>query len=78
MNTLGLMQSKRGGLQASLTLQETRSIHDSMNIPKWNSFLNTMQAYIVKIKTKFSACSYDLAVNGHGRLYLKHVYCLEQ
>ena len=29
MNTSGLLQSK-----ASLTLQETRSIHDSMNIPK--------------------------------------------
>ena len=28
MNTSGLMQIK------SLTLQETRSIHDSMNIPK--------------------------------------------
>ena len=30
MNTLGLLQSKR----ASLTLQVTRSIHDSMNRPK--------------------------------------------
>ena len=29
MNTSGLLQSKR-----MLTLQETRSIHDSMNIPK--------------------------------------------
>ena len=28
------MQSKREALRASLTLQETRSIHDSMNIPK--------------------------------------------
>ena len=35
MNTSGLLQSKwsqKGG--ASLTLQETWSIHDSMNIPK--------------------------------------------
>ena len=30
MNTAGLLQS----LQVSLTLQETLSIHDSMNIPK--------------------------------------------
>ena len=30
MNTLALSQSRR----ASLTLQETRRIHDSMNIPK--------------------------------------------
>ena len=29
MNTSGLLQSKR-----TLTLQKTRSIHDSMNIPK--------------------------------------------
>ena len=31
MNTSGLLQSKWG---FTLTLQETRSIHDSMNIPK--------------------------------------------
>ena len=31
MNTSGLVQSK---WSPSLTLQETRSIHDSMNIPK--------------------------------------------
>ena len=30
MNTSGLLQSK----WSTLTLQETRSIHDSMNIPK--------------------------------------------
>ena len=30
-NTWGLLQSS---FEASLTLQETRSIHDSMNIPK--------------------------------------------
>ena len=34
MNTLGLLQSEREALRASLTLQESRSIHDSMNIPK--------------------------------------------
>ena len=34
MNTWGLLQSQRKALQASLTLQETQSIHDSMNIPK--------------------------------------------
>ena len=43
MNTSGLLQSKwspkgvtlilQGTLRDSLTLQETRSIHDSMNIP---------------------------------------------
>ena len=33
MNTLGLLQSYREARKASLTLQETRSIHDSMNIP---------------------------------------------
>ena len=31
MNTSGLLQSKREARRASLTLQETRSIHDSMN-----------------------------------------------
>ena len=35
MNTSGLLQSLRKAIQASLTLQETRSIHDSMNIPKF-------------------------------------------
>ena len=43
MNTSGLLQSKREAIRASrslcqkgfsFTLQETRSIHDSMNIPK--------------------------------------------
>ena len=34
MNTSGLMQSKGSPLGFTLTLQETRSIHDSMNIPK--------------------------------------------
>ena len=29
----GLLHSKRQALRASLTYQETRSIHDSMNIP---------------------------------------------
>ena len=34
MNTSGLMQSKLSPLGFTLTLQETRSIHDSMNIQK--------------------------------------------
>ena len=34
MNTSGLLQSKREALRALLTLQETRSIHESMNLPK--------------------------------------------
>ena len=34
MNASGLLQSYREALRASLTLRETRSIHDSMNIPK--------------------------------------------
>ena len=34
MNTPGLMQSQREALPASLILQETQSVHDSMNIPK--------------------------------------------
>ena len=34
MNTSDLMQSKWNTKRASLTLQETRIIHDSMNIPK--------------------------------------------
>ena len=34
MNTSGLLQSDREALQALLTLHETHSIHDSMNIPK--------------------------------------------
>ena len=34
MNTSGLVQSKWSPSGFTLTLQETRSIHDSMNIPK--------------------------------------------
>ena len=34
MNTSGLLQSKWSPMGFMLTLQETRSIHDSMNIPK--------------------------------------------
>ena len=33
MNTSGVLQSQREPLHASLTLQETRSIHDFMTIP---------------------------------------------
>ena len=34
MNTLGLLQSKVKPEGLHFALQETRSIHDSMNIPK--------------------------------------------
>ena len=34
MNTSGLLQSKWSPKSFTLTLQETRSIHDSMNRPK--------------------------------------------
>ena len=34
MNTWGLLQSKWSLKGFALTLQETRSIHDSMNLPK--------------------------------------------
>ena len=34
MNTLGLLQSKWSREGFTLTFQETRSIHDSMNLPK--------------------------------------------
>ena len=34
MNTSGLLQSKCFGLRFTLTLQDTLSIHDSINIPK--------------------------------------------
>ena len=34
INTLGLLQSKWSQKGFTLTLQETRSIHDSMNISK--------------------------------------------
>ena len=34
MNTSGLFQSKWNPKGLTLTLQETRSIHDSMNIPE--------------------------------------------
>ena len=33
MNTSGLVQSKWSPKSFTLTLQETRSIHDSMNLP---------------------------------------------
>ena len=36
INTLGLIQSKCSSRGFTLTLQETRSIHDSMNIRKLN------------------------------------------
>ena len=42
MNTLGLLQSKR---EASLTLQEIGSIHDSMNIPKIEFISYNVTAY---------------------------------
>ena len=38
INTSGLLQSKWSPLGFTLTLQDTRSIHDSMNIPK-NEFI---------------------------------------
>ena len=34
LNTSGILQSYREARMASLTLQETRSIHDSINLPK--------------------------------------------
>ena len=34
MNTSGLLQSKESRKGFTLTLQETRSIHDSMKLPK--------------------------------------------
>ena len=34
MNISGLLQNYHEALWASLTLQETRSIHESMNLPK--------------------------------------------
>ena len=34
MNTSGLLQSRWSPKGFTLTLQETRSIHDSMNLPK--------------------------------------------
>ena len=34
MNTSSLLQSKWSPLGFTLTLQETQSIHDSMNLPK--------------------------------------------
>ena len=36
MNTSGLLQSKWSPKRFTLTLQETQSIHDAMNIPKIN------------------------------------------
>ena len=39
MNTSGLVQSKWSPERASLTLHETRSIHDSCTFQKLNSFL---------------------------------------
>ena len=42
MNTSGVLQSQREPLCASLTLQETRSIHDCMTIPiiEFISYIN--------------------------------------
>ena len=50
MNTSGLLQRKCETLRALLTLQETGSIHDSMNIPKIEliSLLTTSLLFAVK------------------------------
>ena len=37
MSTSGILQSLRESLRATLTLQETRSINDSTNLPKIES-----------------------------------------
>ena len=50
MNTSGLLQSYREALRASFTLQSSRSIHDSMNIPKIE-FISLMHYLVV-----FSGC----------------------
>ena len=52
MNTLGLEQSN---LSFTLTLHETRSIHDSMNIPK-NEFITYIYSlyYQSSINFQFS------------------------
>ena len=48
MDTSGLLQSQRETLhQASLTLQETQSIYDSMNIQKSNLFFYFNQVLYV-------------------------------
>ena len=39
MNSLGLLQSKWVQKGFALTLHDTKSIHDSMNISKWNILL---------------------------------------
>ena len=52
MNTSGLLQSLDEALWTSLTLQENRSIHDSMNFPKikFNNFCILIQFYIIETK----------------------------
>ena len=46
MNTSGLLQSKWSPKGFTLTLQDTRSIHDSMNLPKIE-FIAYIYIYII-------------------------------
>ena len=53
MNTSGLVQSKWSLQGFTLTLQETRSIHDSMNIPKIE-FITYIYNLYISVKYQFS------------------------
>ena len=52
MNTSGLVQSKWSPKGFTLTLQETRSIHDSLNIPKIE-FITNIYIFL-SVKYQFS------------------------
>ena len=56
MNTSGLVQSEWSPKGFTLTLQETRSIHDSMNIPKieFNTYIYILH-YQSIINSQFSS-----------------------
>ena len=62
MNTSGLVQSKWSPTGFTLTLQETGSIHDSMNIPEIE-FITYIYIFILSVKYQFSsslACFPDI------------------
>ena len=54
MNTLGLLQISEARVKPKKALQENRSIHDSMNLPKSNSFLKQIGQIML---SHMSVCS---------------------
>ena len=61
MNRSGLVQSKREALRASLTLHETRCVHNPCTHQKLNLFLKSIEGCIVEEFDYVQVCLTDLA-----------------